>query len=41
MNRASGPRTAAEQGRRNYVMFCIASALGLAVPIAAVSFYLS
>jgi len=41
MKQASAPRTAADQGRRNYVIFCIASALGLAVPITAVSLYLS
>jgi hypothetical protein len=42
MQRASEPRTAAERkGRRNYVIFCIASAIGLAVPITAVSLYLS
>jgi hypothetical protein len=42
MQRASEPRNAADRkARRNYVIFCIASAIGLAVPIAAVSLSLS
>ncbi len=42
MDQEAQPHTAADrQGRRNYVIFCIASALGLAIPITAVSIYLS
>jgi|1185.fasta_scaffold05687_4 hypothetical protein len=42
MQQTSRPRAAADrEGRRNYLIFCIASTLGLAVPITAVSVYLS
>jgi hypothetical protein len=41
MKHAPQPRTTHERNaRRNYLWFCGASALGIAVPIGAVSLYL-